>query len=81
MLILNGILHEKKYNNYKLAEELYKKGISELSLYGKYSNEYMSYAYFGLSRVSDSNDGKQTRKTYRKEALKLSEFKKIDFDR
>jgi hypothetical protein len=81
MVILKGILQEKKYNNDKLAEELYKNGIAEISLYGKYGYEFTSYAYFGLSRVSKSNDGKQTSKTYRKEALKLSEFKKIDFDK
>jgi hypothetical protein len=79
MLILKGILQEKKYNNVKLAEELYKKGITEISLYGRYGNEYTSYAYFGLSRISVSNDEQQTRKTYKKEAMRLSEFKKIDF--
>ncbi len=81
MAILNGILQEKKYKNFKLAEELYKSGIKEISLYGKYGNEYRSYAYFGLSRLSDDNIEKQTRKTYRKEALKLAEFKKINFDK
>jgi hypothetical protein len=81
MLILKGILQEKKYKNGKAAEELYKNGIAEISLYGRYGNEFSSYAYFGLSRISKSNDEKQTRKTYRKEAEKLSEFKKIDFDK
>jgi hypothetical protein len=80
MLILKGIMKKKKYNNVRLAEELYKKGIEETSLYGRYGNEYTSYAYFGLSRISQSNDEKQTRKTYRKEAMKRSEFGKIDFD-
>lgn len=81
MVILKGILQEKKYNNNKIAEELYKDGITEISLYGRYGSEFTSYAYFGLSRVSKSDDGKHTSKTYRKEALKLSEFKKIDFDK
>lgn len=81
IVILNGILQEKKYNNYVLAEELYKNGIKEIAWYGKYGNEYSSYAYFGLSRLSDDNVEKQTRKTYRKEAVKLAEFKKINFDR
>jgi hypothetical protein len=81
MMILKGILQEKKYGNNKIAEELYKNGIKEISLYGRYGNEFASYAYFGLSRISESTDEKQTRKTYRKEAEKLSEFKKIDFDR
>ena len=81
MMILKGILQEKKYKNNKLAEELYKNGIKQITPYGRYGNEFASYAYFGLSRISDSYDEKQTRKTYRKEAEKLSVFKKIDFDK
>lgn len=80
-IILKGILQEKKYHNNKLAEEYYNMGINELSLYGKYGNEYSSYAYFGLSRISDDNRDKHTRKTYRKEAMKLADFKKINFDK
>jgi hypothetical protein len=80
-VILKGILQEKKYHNNNLAEEYYNLGISELSLYGKYGNEYSAYAYFGLSRISDDNRDKHTRKTYRKEAIKLADFKKINFDK
>lgn len=80
-LILKGILQEKKYHNKKLAEQYYNKGISAISVYGKYGNEFAAYAYFGLSRVSDDEGEKHTRKIYRKEALKLADFKKIDFDK
>jgi len=79
--IIKGILEEKKYRNYKLAEEYYIKGINDISIFGKYGNEYSAYAYFGLSRISDDNGEKHTRKTYRKEALKLADFKKINFDK
>jgi len=79
--IIKGILEEKKYRNYKLAEEYYNKGINDISIFGKYGNEYSAYAYFGLSRISDDNGEKHTRKTYRKEALKLADFKKINFDK
>jgi hypothetical protein len=79
--ILKGILQEKKYSDNTLAQQYYKKGISEISLFGKYGNEYASYAYFGLSRISESTGEKQTRKIYRKEAIKLSDFKKINFDK
>jgi hypothetical protein len=81
MMILKGILKEKKYLDNNTAQEYYNKGIRDISLFGKYGNEYAAYAYFGLSRISDANGEKQTRKTYRKEALKLADFKKINFDK
>jgi hypothetical protein len=81
LTIIKGIIQEKKYHNKKLAEQYYNIGISLISVYGKYGNEYAAYAYFGLSRVSDDSGEKHTRKIYRKEALKLAEFKKIDFDK
>jgi hypothetical protein len=79
--ILGGILQEKKFHNFTLAEQYYNEGINEISIFGKYGNEYAAYAYFGLSRVTDDNGEKHTRKTYRKEALKLADFKKITFDK
>ena len=81
LIILKGIIQEKKYHNYQLAQQYYNSGINEISLYGKYGNEYAAYAYFGLSRVSDDNGEKHTRKIYRKEAMKLADFKKINFDK
>ena len=81
LTILRGILQEKKYHNNTLAQEYYNKGISDISLYGKYGNEYAAFAYFGLSRISDDNGEKHTRKIYRKEAMKLADFKKINFDK
>ena len=81
LLILKGILQEKKYLDNKLAQQYYNTGISDISLFGKYGNEYAAYAYFGLSRMSDANGEKHTRKIYRKEALKLADFKKINFDK
>lgn len=81
LMILKGILNEKKYNNKNAAESYYNKGISNLTLFGDYGNEFASYGYFGLSRISDDNGEKHTRRIYRKEALKLSDFKKINFDK
>jgi hypothetical protein len=81
LVILNGILQEKKYLNNNLAQQYYNTGINEISLFGKYGNEYAAYAYFGLSRLSDGNDEKHTRKIYRREAMKLADFKKINFDK
>lgn len=81
IMILKGILLEKKHHNFKLAEDYYNKGIREISLFGSYGNEYAAYAYFGLARISESNGEKRTSKTYRKEANKLAVFKKINFNK
>jgi hypothetical protein len=71
---------EKKYHDYKLAQELYLKGINDVSPYGRYSNEFVAYAYFGLSRVSEYAGDKNNRKQYRKMANELADFKKLNFD-
>jgi hypothetical protein len=78
--IFNGILQEKKYHNYKKAGEYYNIGIRNISIYGDFGNNYASFCYFGLSRISDINGEKQFKRTYRKLALKLAEFRKINFD-
>jgi hypothetical protein len=81
LMILKGILQEKKYNNINLACQYYKNGISGLTAYGKYGNEFAAYGYFGLSRISNENDVEKTRKTYRETAMKLADIKKINFDK
>lgn len=78
--IFNGILQEKKYHDIKLAQQFYYKGVKDISLFGNYGNEYAAYAYFGLSRISEINGDKYYKKMYRKLALQLADFKKVDFD-
>jgi hypothetical protein len=78
--ILNGILTEKKYSNYKLAQQYYTEGSTNISLFGSFGNEYAAYAYFGLSRISGINGDKYNKKMYREKALHLAKFKKVDFD-
>ena len=78
--ILQGILLEKQYYDFKQAQEYYDQGIRDISTFGKYGNEFAAYAYFGLSRISESDIDKNKSITYRKEALKLATFKKINFD-
>ncbi len=80
MLVLNGIISEKKYHNLKDSRNYYINGIKELSPFGYFGKEYTSYAYFGLSRISDNEGDHHYRKVYRKMALKLSDFKEINFD-
>jgi hypothetical protein len=78
--IFNGILQEKKYHDNNKAQQLYRKGIADFSAFSGYGNEYAAYAYFGLSRISESNGDKKSRKAYHKKAVDLAVFKNIDFD-
>jgi hypothetical protein len=77
--IFYGILQEKEYHNIELAQLFYEKGITDISPFSSYGNEYAAYAYFGLSRISESIGDKRSRKTYHKKADDLAVFKNIDF--
>jgi len=78
--IFNGILQEKKYNNTKQAQQLYLKGIKEISEFRTYGDEYAAYAYFGLSRICGDRGDEDNQKLYRKLALKIASFKNVDFN-
>jgi len=77
--IFKGILQEKKYKNYILAEQLYRTGIKEISLFRSFGDEYSAYAYFGLSRISKIRGDENNQKIYLKLAQKMADFKNIDF--
>ena len=79
--IFRGIIEEKKYREAVKAFEHYNKGIELLSLTGNYGNEYLSYGYAGLSRICEKKGEHHSAKIYREKARKLSEFKKVNFDR
>jgi hypothetical protein len=79
--IFKGILKEKKDFDNLVAGQYYNKGIRNLSPYGNYGNEYAAYGYFGLSRISEAKGEKQESKLYRKEALRLADFKNNNFDK
>jgi hypothetical protein len=78
--IFKGIIMEKKYHDYKQARELYIDGVKKITLFGKYGDEFAAYAYFGLSRISESNGDKNYTKLYRKLANELADLKKVNFD-
>jgi hypothetical protein len=80
LFIFKGILTEKKYLDNKTAQQFYNQGIRDLTLFGQYGDEYAAYGYFGLSRISEANGEKHASQLYRKEALRLADFKMIDFD-
>ena len=79
LTIFKAILQEKKYHNNQLAQQFYLTGIKDISVFRSYGNEYAAYAYFGLSRISKINGDEENAERYRKLALKLADFKNIDF--
>ena len=80
MAIFKGIIEEKKYHDYIFAQQYYKVGVRDMTSFVAYGNEYISYAYFGLSRIFGINGDKEQQKAYRKRAIKFSDLKKINFD-
>lgn len=78
--IFNGILYEKKYKDLKQAQLHYTKGIKEITPFGEFGNEFAAYAYFGLSRISEAKNDKHYKKLYRKQAMDMASFKKVNFD-
>ena len=80
LTIFNGILQEKKYHNIARARKNYQKGLSDISVFGYYGNEYAAYACFGLSRIFDLADDKSNKRIYRKKALELTDYKNVNFD-
>jgi hypothetical protein len=81
LIIFQGILQEKKYHDNHLAQQYYTSGISKITFFGAYGNEYKAFAYFGLSRISYARSEKADGKKYRLKAMKLGDFKKINFDK
>lgn len=81
LLVFQGILQEKKYHDTSLAQQFYNSGIGMISLYGVYGNEYTAYAYYGLSRINEQNGEKNNSRMFQKKAMKLGDFKKINFDK
>jgi hypothetical protein len=79
-LIFKGIIQEKKYHDLDQAQVLYNEGIKEIFTFGNFGNDFASFAYFGLSRISKAKNDRENQKLYRKKALDLSAFKQLNFD-
>jgi hypothetical protein len=80
LLIFLGIIQEKKYHNNEKAQQYYEKGISDISVFGSYGNEFTAYAFFGLSRISNENSDRHNKRLYRKNANEIAIYKKVNFD-
>jgi len=74
LIIFKGILQEKKYHNINLAKQYYHSGISKLSLFGGYGNEYKAYASVGLSRISNIKSEPDNRGQLKEKTNKLAAF-------
>jgi hypothetical protein len=77
--IFNGLLQEKKYQNYLSARQFYEKGIKEISAYGNYADEIGSVAWMGLSRIAAAHGDKHGSNSFRKKGMDLTSFKTDPF--
>ena len=78
--IFKGIILEKKYNNLPQAEKLYYDAIKNADEFGNYANEYVAYAYFGLSRIMKEYGKEKLSRNYYKKAMELAAFKNVNFN-
>ena len=78
--IFKGILFEKKNRKDRIAESYYWSGINKAENYKTFADDYRSYAYFGLSRISERKGDKKNMKKYRKLAENLAPYEYINFD-
>ncbi len=77
--IYEGIVEEKLKSNYNKAEALYKYAIDLSGNFGHFSNNRISYAYFGLARIYLLKNKKQS-KHYRNIAEDLTSYSHLNFD-
>jgi hypothetical protein len=78
--IFKGVLEEKKNKNYVLSQTLYESAISISNKFDYKSNEQLSFAYFGLSRLYSLKGEIKKSKEYRKTANSLTSFRDVNFD-
>jgi hypothetical protein len=81
LTIFRGILDEKKYKNMGRAEKEYLSGAQEIIPYKEYGYQYAAYAYFGLSRINALNGDRHNQRYYRRKAMDLTDFGKVNFDK
>jgi hypothetical protein len=57
--VFNGLIQEKKYHNYEMAESFYSKGLIIMEQFGSRGKEFKQYGSKGLKRLKDLKSGKQ----------------------
>lgn len=78
-IVFLAILQEKKYKNPETAGLLYQSAIQKAGEFGEYANEYLSFCYFGLSRIAAANGNSESAREYQKKAVNLATYKHLDF--
>ena len=78
--VYDGIIAEKYFCNYNLAQEKYKSAIPALEPFQSFGNRYRAYANFGLSRIAKRKGETDDAKDYRTAALKLAQYPQVNFD-
>lgn len=78
-MVFQALLQEKKYKNDARAESLYKATIQNSRDFGEYANEYLSYCYFGLSRIMKAKGDIKSSGEYHKKASELASYNHLDF--
>ena len=73
-IIVLGILEEKYYKNYDKALTNYKLGVKIGEKYGAQADDFMGYAYFGLSRLAEKDGDLRKSKNYLKQAKSYNRY-------
>jgi len=73
-IIFKGIIEEKNNNNLEKARKNYKLGIKIAKEFGPRASEFVSFAYYGLSRVAGIEGDEKERKEFRKLAKAHSKY-------
>jgi hypothetical protein len=79
-LVFDAIIKEHYQTNLMKTEEMYNLTITSMNPYGKYANRYISYAYFGLSRIKKINGLTDEAQFYKSKAEKISQYQHVNFD-
>jgi tetratricopeptide (TPR) repeat protein len=78
--VYTGIVEEKRDMNYESSQKFYFEAIAISKEFVNQTNEQISFAYFGLSRIYAMKGDLKKSKEYRKTANSLSSFRDVNFD-
>ena len=73
-IVFKGIIEEKYQNNDTNAKKDYELGLTISKIYGDLADDYVSYAYYGLSRIEKRKGNEKLSREYYKKASALSTY-------
>ena len=71
-IVMKGLIEEKYFRKYDVAYKNYNSGIKIAEGFGPIADNYLSIAYYGLSRIEKINGNIKTSKEYHKKAKDYS---------